>query len=262
MVKTSFKNSVVPVLRQVREIVLPFYGNAAVLRHKDSSAHNVVTELDVKVEEFIAAKLRKLYPSVEFAGEETGGNRGAERFWLLDPIDGTAHFIRGLPFCTTMLALIDGGEVVFGAIYDFVNDNMYIAERDKGATLNGTSIHVSNRSLREAYIGWETHLDKEENQKIFNELRKKCVLFHSVSSGFEHAMTASGKLDGRICFDPHGKDYDFAPGALLVREAGGKVANLGKDYYDHRNVNFIAANSKIYTELTQGPGALFPVIQT
>lgn len=177
----------------------------------------------------------------------------------MDPIDGTGHFVRGLPFCTSMIALIERGRVNFSAIYDFVNDHMYWAELGMGAFCNSERLKVSSRSLGQSYIGWESHLDKEENLQIFMELRNRAILFKAVVSGWEYAMIASGKLDARICFDPYGKDYDFAPGSLLVSEAGGVVANLGSNDYDYRNTNFIAANPVVFKELTEGHEALFPL---
>lgn len=259
ILETSYIHEVVPLVREVRDILLPFYGKTEVLRQKGDSAVTVVTELDIKIEEFLARELKRRYPMVGFAGEETGGNRNAERFWLVDPIDGTGHFVRGLPFCTTMLALIEKGEVMFSVIYDFVSDSMYVAEKGKGATMNGKVICVSNRPLAESYMGFETNLDQKENQGLYHALRNRCVFVKTVSSGFEHAMVACGKLDGRICKDPYGKDYDYAAGSLLVAEAGGRVANLGVATYDYRNLNFIAANPIIYKELTETGGAVFPI---
>lgn len=255
----SFSQSVVPIIREVRDIVLPFFGNVEQIRHKDDSGQNLVTELDVKVESFVSNRLQKLYPSIQFVGEEGGGDRTAERFWLLDPIDGTSHFIRGLPFCTTMLALIDKGEVVFSVIYDFVRDEMYVAEKGMGATRNGIPIKVSERPLREAYVCWEIKQNKIENERLVRELGKKTILFDSINAGFEYAMVASGRLDARICFEPFGKDYDYSPGSLLVREAGGIVSNIGTTSFDYRNLNSISANPLIYKELTQGENALFPI---
>jgi len=130
--------------------------------------------------------------------------------------------------------------VIFSAIYDFVNDIMYHAEKEKGAFANGAPIHVSSRTLRGAYLTWETHLDKAQNLSWFLRLREEAVLWHLGASGFEYTLIASGKLEGKICVDPHGKDYDFAAGTFLVSEAGGTVANIGKKTYDYRNGNFIA----------------------
>jgi fructose-1,6-bisphosphatase/inositol monophosphatase family enzyme len=74
-------------------------------------------------------------------------------------------------------------------------------------------------------------------------------------------MVASGKLDGRIMLDPYGKDYDLLPGALLVAEAGGVVANIGSSNYDYKNFNFIAANPAVYHDLTDGNDVIFPLLK-
>lgn len=254
----TYQDIVLPILRQNRELLLSGWGTAAVTHQKDESAVNVVTELDIAVEEHVSQELALAYPDIGFVGEEHGGDRTAERFWLMDPIDGTAHYIRGLPFSTSMLALIENGQVTFSAIYDFVQDDMYWAVRGGGAYRNEERLHVSDRSLAESYIGWESHIEHPENMELFMKIREKTILFKAVVAGWEYMMVASGKLDARITFDAYGKDYDFAPGSLLVSEAGGIVSNIGLDTFDYRNTSFIAANPRMYAELTEGPDAIFP----
>ena len=253
-------NVVESIVRGVREMLLPHYYAEVAFTSKSEQAHDLVTELDVSVEKYLHAELGKRYPDVSFVGEETGGDRSAARMWLCDPIDGTVHFIRGNPFCTTMLALIEDGQVNMGFIYDFVGDVLYHAVRGQGAYRNGEPIHVSTRALKGSYMGWETHIEKEENLRIHLDLTSKSTFFKSVCAGTEFAMVAMGKLEGRICFDPYGKDYDFAPGSLLVSEAGGIVTNIGSTGYDYTNLNFIAANPIVYKELTEGSEALFPLV--
>lgn len=252
---------VLPILRETRGMLLPFHGNPGTLEYKSAAQHDVVTRLDREIETFLSAELKKVEPSIEFAGEEFGGTRSAGRFWLCDPIDGTAHFVRGTPFCTVMLALIENGQVNFSAIYDFLNDDVYHATRGMGAFKNQESIHVSDRPADNACLSWETHLNKEENLEKFMQLRKKAALFNTLSAGYEFTLIATGKIEGRVSFDPYGKDWDFAPGSLLVSEAGGIIANIGKRSYDYRNLSFIAANKAVYSELTEGPDAIFPIIE-
>jgi len=247
------------IVRQTREKLLPFWGNIEASHNKGRGASDVVTKLDLEIEQFLAEKLKGLDPTIEFAGEEFGGSRNSERFWLCDPIDGTAHFIRGLPFCTVMLALIENQQVTLSFIYDFVNDDLYHAERGRGAYKNDIPIHVSDRPFANAYVGCETHLDKQENLEKYFGLGKHASLFKSLCSGYEFAMVASGKLDGRIQFDGFGKDWDFAPGSLLVEEAGGIVANIGTNSYNYSNLDFIATNKTIFDALTTGPDAVFPI---
>lgn len=255
----AYSDTILPLIRRVREMLLPHFGKVEFQAKQSDKKFELITELDCKVERFLKTEFAKVYPDIAFFGEEEGGDRNAERFWLVDPIDGTTPFIRGIPFCTTMVALIEDGQVVFSAIYDFVNDTMYSAEKGKGAFKNSELIRVSSRPLRGSCLVWQTHLDQEENMRWFLRLRKECVLWHFGPSGFEFLLIASGKLDGFVCVSPHGKDYDFAPGSLLVQEAGGVVANIGEESYDYRNGNFIAANPLIFRELTEGPGAIFPI---
>ena len=255
----NLTETVLPIIKKTRDITLPHFGKAKIIAMKSSSPHDAVTKLDNEVEIFLREELKKVYPDIAFVGEEFGGNRESGKFWIADPIDGTASYIKGIPFCTSMLALVDNGLIIFSVIYDFVNDNMYHAEKGKGAYKNGTAIHVSNRDNSEAYIGWESRLDKSENLKVFLELRKLGGMIKLMCCGLEYAMIAEGKLEGRITFDPWGNDYDYAPGSLLVEEAGGVVANIGSKTYDYKNYNFIAASPSLYKKLTESPDALFPL---
>lgn len=248
-----------PILRRVRGIVLPYHGKVE-HRSKSELTYDIVTDLDIQVENFLREELAKIYPEIVFVGEETGGDRFAAKKWLCDPIDGTAHFVRGTPFCTTMLAYIENGVVMFSVIYDFVNDQVYHAQRGKGAFCDGLPIHVSSRTLKGSYLSWETHLQKEENLQKHLLLTRKSSFFKTICAGYEFILVATGKIEGRICFDPFGKDYDFAAGSLLVTEAGGIVANIGKRNYDYTNLDFIATNPTVYNELTTAEDAIFPMV--
>jgi myo-inositol-1(or 4)-monophosphatase len=248
-----YNQTILPLMREIRPMVLPHWGNAGSITAKSASPADLVTELDTAVEAFMTRKLLELYPDIGFVGEEFGGDREQSRFWLMDPIDGTAHFIRGLPFCTSMLALIEDGEVTFSVIYDFLNDQMYWAEKGLGAFCDDRRLHVSERELPDAYYSYEINLRKDENTALFARLFGKGLMVKTISAGWEFAMVADGKLDARICIDPYGKDYDFAPGTFLVKEAGGIVRNIGSETYDYRNLNFIAAAPKVYRDLVEGP---------
>ncbi len=254
----KYAPTVMPILRAQRGFLMEHWGNAEIIGEKDGNVIQIVTAIDIEMERRVAEELKKSYPDVTFVGEEGGGERHG-MFWLMDPIDGTQHYVRGLPFCTSMLALIDKGEVVFSAIYDFINDRMYYAERGEGAFCNDKKLSVSNRALRDAYISWETHLDRPENRAVLDRIWEMTNVVKTLCAGWEFIMVAEGKMDARLGFDPHGKDYDFAPGSLIVREAGGVVTNVGSTSYDYRDVNHIVANPAIYKELTEGENALFPI---
>jgi len=196
--------------------------------------------------------------SIGFRGEEFGVENHADITWLVDPIDGTSHFVRGIPFCTTMIALVENGTVVMSVINDFVREETYWAIRGKGAFKDGERIFVSNRPLSQAVLSFETRLENPENIESFIKVRKAAGgILSTINCGFEFTMIASGKLDARITQDPYGHDWDYAPGTLLVEEAGGIVKNHGSNNYDFTNHNYIAANPLVFKELTQGDNAIF-----
>jgi myo-inositol-1(or 4)-monophosphatase len=253
--------AVVDVVLEAGELLAAQFGKLDAFMMKSEAPVDVVTTLDLSVEQMLAERLYAAYPEIGFVGEEFGVTRAAERFWLVDPIDGTAHFIRGTPFCTTMVALIDNNEVVFSLIYDFVRKDLYMAEKGHGASLNGSPLQVSNRPFKKSYLSVEANVEHHpEDLARFLELRRSSVMIETVNCGYEFGLIATGKIEGRICMHPYGRDYDYAAGTLLVAEAGGIVANIGQTTYDYRNHDFLATNKVVYEELTSGPDALFPLL--
>src|SRR3989344_3126857 len=216
-----------PILEEAGKILLPHYGNISHVEHKGTRAPSVVTQFDTEVEKLLSKRLKEADPSIGFAGEETGGERTGEAFWLADPIDGTAHFVRGIPFCTIMLSLIEEHDVKFSAIYNFTTKEMYIAEKGKGAHCNGKPLHVSSRPLWDSYMGLEASKKGELDIELHGKVSKRCVVVRTISAGYEACLIASGRIEGKITLNPFGKDYDYAPGNLLIKEAGGTVANIG-----------------------------------
>lgn len=256
----QYQSVVENVMRTRRAFLLEHWGTAPIVAQKDASAVNIVTQVDIEMEKLISAELAEHFPDIPFVGEECGGDRSAGTFWLMDPIDGTQHYMRGLPFCTSMLALVKDGKPQAGAVYDFINDVLYYAEAGKGAWKNGKRISVSSRGLKDAYVSWETHWENPGNREIYDRLRKVTHLVKTISAGWELVMVAEGKLDARLSFDPYWSDYDYAPGMLIVSEAGGVVANVGSRTYDYLDKNILAANPIIFKELTEGDGPIFPIL--
>ena len=219
-----------------------------------------VTDADKATERCIREILETERPDDGILGEEFGSDiTGKNRYWVIDPIDGTMHFVRGNPFCTTMVVLIEDGEPIFSAIYDFVNDIMYHAEKGKGSFKDGERINVGDRPVEQSVVALETDQSKPINVEIRNKVRERSLLFQSISAGYEFVLVATGKIEARICFDPFGHDYDFAPGCLLVAEAGGIVNNIGSESYDFKNVNLIAGNKHLVENFTNKSFGIFPL---
>jgi myo-inositol-1(or 4)-monophosphatase len=220
------------------------------IEHKLKDDKSAVTEMDLLVETRLKAALAELDSSVGFSGEETGTDYDQKTFWLVDPIDGTEPFIRGLPFATNMIALIDNGQPVMGVIYNFTMDEYYLAMKGKGATCNGHAIHVSTRPLDRSFVVCGSGFVKRGLGESQRRLQQKIRAFtQNNASGFEMSHVASGAYDARIVWNSVGKPWDFAPGALLIQEAGGRVENIGTGKYDFRDVEFIAANPVIFDDL-------------
>jgi myo-inositol-1(or 4)-monophosphatase len=225
----------------------------------EQNSQAVVTALDRDTEKFLYDKLRAYDASIGFRGEEFGIVSEGARTWLVDPIDGTAHFIRGLPFCTSMVALLEDNRVIMSLIYHFVSGDMYWAIKGEGAYCNQQRLRVSSRGLGESILSFESKLHKNDNLELYAKITRQANLFKSINCGFEFSMVASGRLDGRIAKDPYGMDWDFAPGSLLVSEAGGVAVNIGTEQYDYRNHDYLIVNPALYEDLVRGPDALFPL---
>lgn len=252
-------NCVLDLIVKAGNNLKPYFGKIKINRFKNGDPGDVVTRLDTETEEFLADSLKKYYPSIGFRGEEAGMRKEAEIFWLADPIDGTGYFVRGIPGCTIMIALVDLNEIIFSVIYDFINDNLYYAFKNEGAYCNNKKIYVSNLSAKEGYLYLECDINRNTVSKFESLKKLSLILSSGYPPGFEYAMVASGRIEGRINFHPLGYDFDYAAGLFLVKEAGGKVANIGSEKFDYTNLNSIAANEKVYKALTEGDNAVFPV---
>lgn len=229
-----------------------------------ANPHDLVTDLDRSTEEYLNIELEKLCPEIGFEGEEFGLVRegSGNCRWLVDPIDGTFHYVRGIPHATTMLALVEEGVVTLGVIYNFYTGELFSAVRDCGAHRNDKRIQVSQQPLFGSCISVEMNIDAEHiaNRDLYFDLHSRTMIYHSLSSGYEFGLVAQGKLDGRICYQPYGTEIDFAAGSLLVHEAGGVVRNIGSDQpFDVMNTNMLAVNPIVYRELTEGDNAPFPI---
>lgn len=228
----------------VSPFLLEGFGSAKAT-YKESTGASALTKYDTGAEERIIDILHSFDPTIDILAEESGGGV-AERFWTIDPIDGTGNFVRGLPFCTTMISLIEEGVVTSAVINNFVTGEVFVAEKGKGAYRNWQQVYVSQRPLSIAYLSVES-----QDREFHDVMSGICNLTHVIACGWEMANVACGKSEGRIMLRPWAKLWDIAPGSLLVSEAGGVVRNLGKnnDTILDGNFNLLATNQKVAEEL-------------
>jgi len=234
-------------LMELRPELLAAHGS---IEHKLKDDKSVVTAMDLMVEQRLHQALATLDSSIGLAGEETGADVDQPTFWLVDPIDGTEPFIRGLPFATNMIALIHHGEPVMGVIYNFFLDEYYHATKGGGATMNGHPIHVSDRVLSRSYVSFGPKLPDPKYHGIRDRLRLQVQGMPQVGAvGYIFTAIANGGVEGVITYGTKGGPWDMAAGTLLVQEAGGRVENLGSPKYNYRDLHFVAANPVIFDEL-------------
>lgn len=223
--------------------------------HQFKDDKSVVTEMDTMVEDRLREALYAFAPDIPFGGEESGVDYTHPTYWLVDPIDGTEPFIRDLPFATNMIALIDNNQPVLGIIYNFGLDDYYLAIKGQGATKNGHAIKVSNRTLDRSFMSVGlSNADVPEGQGLTERFRfefgvQSVVRF--AATGAQMAAVANGSIEGHMLYKGRAKPWDFAPGALLIQEAGGRVANIGSDTYDVRDSNVVATNAVIFDQVMQ-----------
>ena len=244
----NYVNTILPLIKSelysLRIELMKYYGNVS---HTNKSDGTALTKLDELVEKRLSNLIQGVDPNVGIYGEEFGVNGNKDTFWTLDPIDGTESFIRGLPFCSNMLCLLNGDDLIASVIYSFVQDEMYVAVKGRGATCNGKPIKVSSIDINRSGIQFETPVSLNDNaHKLFFGLPRYSIYNFGKCAGYRYTLVAKGVLEGVVIYQGAGFLYDYAPGALLIKEAGGVVANIGSKDYNYKNGNFIASNKQTH----------------
>ena len=190
------------------------------------SKDNHVTDADVAVQEFLRSSLSEILPEAKFVGEEGDFSEAKDGLrWIVDPIDGTTNFIRHLPLSVTSIALAES-ELLLGVVYNPFTDEMYCAEKGRGATLNGVPIHVSSRSLASSIYctSWGAY-DKRGSAPAFSISQRMYAECEDIrrlgSAAYELCKLAEGRVD--IFFEPILYPWDHAAASVIVTEAGGTV---------------------------------------
>ncbi len=216
---------------------------------------NLATNADYKVEEFLKKELVELLPGSSFLGEE-GGRNGKERYeWIVDPIDGTANYARDLRMSTVSIALTDDDVPVIGVVYQPYTDEMFYAEKGKGAFFGNGEITVSDRPMANSMFctSWSAY-KKERAEMCFRISERLFPVCEDIrrfgTAAYEMCLLAQGKID--IYYEAALQPWDFAAGALIVREANGFVGSAeGDEDYD-KEYPIIASNSKENFDFLKG----------
>jgi myo-inositol-1(or 4)-monophosphatase len=223
---------------------------------------NFVTLADKRAEEMLYADLSKARPGYGFIGEEGGAREGADKShtWIVDPLDGTTNFLHGIPQFAISIGLQREGVVIAGLIYNPANDDLYIAERGKGAFLNDQRLRVAGRRrLEECVIACGLpHIgrgDHELSRAEMTELQPRVAgLRRFGSAALDMAFIAAGRFDGY--WERNLQPWDLAAGTIIVREAGGIVSGIEGDDDALKTGNVVCGNEHVHAELVKILGPL------
>ena len=222
---------------------------------REKSRSNLVTEADFAAQEVIHNFLKGRYPQHGFHGEE-GLNEvrpDSPYRWVVDPLDGTTNYVHGFPYFAVSIGLEFEGRLVVGAIYDPTRDEMFLAARGSGATLNRRPLHKSDvtelgQAMVVASLPVATHPDDIAVKRFLRMLPHAQTVQRTGSAALNLAYVAAGRLDA--FWSTSLKPWDMAAGVVLVEEAGGLVTRVDGGPFQLEEPNLLATNgSGIHQEL-------------
>ena len=216
------------------------FGEVEKLQVSKKGPHDFVTKTDKNVEKIIIEELSKTKNKYSILSEEIGiiKNKDKENVWIIDPIDGTTNFLHGIPHFGICIALQSKNEIISGLIFDPIKDEMFFAEKNKGAFLNNHRLRVSEKNSLEDCLFSSNH----EGVKFSN-----FNIRYSGCAALDLAYVAAGRLDG--FFQNSINLWDIAAGSLMVKEAGGIVNNIHE--FSNSNINIKASSDAINKKMLE-----------
>ena len=225
-------------------------GRKALVRLTDKSDGETVTNLDKEINAYILHRIQEQYPEDNILSEEDDPvKKGkSDRLWVVDPIDGTVNMSRSLPFVCISIALWDDGDPIVGVVFDPVHQELFSAQEDRGAYLNGDPIHVSEESLERGVVlhgqpynqddavrGWEKIAGVRRASLFDRQLGSAALMLCYVACGRAELLAIPGT-----------RPWDDAAGVLIVREAGGVVTEFDGDDWDLDDESIVAGNPETH----------------
>jgi myo-inositol-1(or 4)-monophosphatase len=247
------KNTLLKAVEEGGRVLQQFFNGSFTIESK-SSLNDLVTEADHASEKVIFKVIQDVFPTHFILSEETGEIKQESNIkWIIDPIDGTINFANGIPICCVSIGVEENGKMILGAVYNPMMNELFVAERGQGATLNGKKITVSNKDnlLSSCLVtGFPyQYLDAANGPlQIFDKLIRKAIPVRRLgSAAIDLCWTAAGRFDG--FYEHKLQAWDSAAGFLMVEEAGGKVTDLAGNPYSPYQPGIIATNGKIHDQL-------------
>ncbi len=256
MVASALMNVMVAAVRKAGRSLSRDYGEVAQLQVSIKGPGDFVSAADMKAEEILYRELAKARQGYSFLMEERGAVAGDDKThrWIVDPLDGTTNFLHSIPLFAISVALEREGEIVAGVIYNPATDELYTAEKGKGAFLNDRRLRVANRrSLADCVVAVGVPPRGRTGHKQFltecgAAMRETAGVRSTGAASLDLAWVASGRFDAYI--ERGLKPWDIAAGILLVREAGGKITDPAGGDAMLATGNVLAANAQIHKHVS------------
>ncbi len=240
-------------------------GAGAILRDGYSKEHKIsykgvidlVTEVDHASEAYLLKEIQTHFPESHILTEESGEIQGVnEGLWYLDPLDGTVNYSHHIPLFSVSIAYAFQGIVILGAVYDPMRDELFSAERGRGAALNGKPIHASQttelvKSLLVTGFPYDTWNTKQDNFRKFEKLAKMTQGVRRLgSAALDASYIGAGRFDA--FWELSLKAWDIAAGGLIAEEAGARVTAMdGSPNYISAPQSILAAAPGIYEQMRE-----------
>ena len=249
-------NVAVQAARRAGDVMIRQLNQLHMLEITDKGRNEFVTEVDHRAEQAIVEIIHDYYPDHAILAEERGQQGSHEFEWIIDPLDGTTNFIHGFPVFAVSIAVRHKDQLEHGVVYDPLRQEIFSATRGQGAQLDGRRIRVSQRHrLGDSLIatGFPYRHDQDDVDTYLHMLRavmnESAGIRRPGSAALDLCYLAAGRVDG---FWELGLNiWDIAAGALLIREAGGRISDFegGDSYLENGSV--VAGNPKIYVALSK-----------
>ena len=225
------------------------------LSFKGGSATNIVTDVDKKSEQMIIKRIKSQFAGHQILAEESGKDElQSEYRWVIDPIDGTTNFIHNFPFFCVSIGLEKKGRPLIGVVYDPIRNELFFAEKNKGAYLNNKRIKVSKiNDITGSLLatGFAYDVNKSSNNDNINNFKRVLETSQAVrragSAALDLCYVASGRFEGFWELDLN--PWDTAAAFLIVQEAGGRVTKFDGTKYTPYEKNILATNGKIHNKM-------------
>lgn len=252
----EFKEIAIQAALKGGEILIEHRGKVRNIGYKDEV--NLVTEVDRISEEAILRILKENFPGHAILTEESEefipeSKKSKSMYrWVIDPLDGTTNYAHGYPCFCSSIALEQEGKVVLGVVYDPLRDELFSAEKAKGAYLNGKRISVSStgrliRSLLATGFTYDIKRDQRNLKHFRNFILSSQAIRRDGSAALDLCYLGAGRFDG--FWELKLSAWDVAAGALIVEEAGGKVTDFRGGKFSIYSREILASNGRIHQEM-------------